>query len=147
MQVDGEPCKVNPSIFTISLLNKATMLAHRKMGMRKIESPEVKNFEIQVYHVSMPNFKKYCSDMSIFAKSGKCRRNWKIGQNILIWIFPNSVYCIFPAIKLQKFEIEYSTHLGVFRDTINAFLSNSKDEFLSNDWYFLDCKRLKILKR
>ncbi|XP_045476406.1 eye-specific diacylglycerol kinase isoform X2 [Harmonia axyridis] len=112
MQVDGEPCKVAPSIFTISLLNKAMMLAHKKIGIQKITSSAVTNHEIVVYFMSMPNFEKYCSDRSVLIKS---------------------------AIKLQKFDIEYSSHLGVFRDTINEFLSNSREECLSTDWYFLDC--------
>lgn len=32
MQVDGEACKLNPSVITLTLLNKATMLAKRKGG-------------------------------------------------------------------------------------------------------------------
>ncbi|XP_044760598.1 eye-specific diacylglycerol kinase isoform X2 [Coccinella septempunctata] len=112
MQVDGEPCKVNPSIFTISLLNKAMMLAHKKMGIQNVASMDVRNLEIEVYYISMPNFERYCSDRSVLVKS---------------------------AIKLHKFDVEYSSHLSNFRDNINSFLSNSKDECLSNDWYFLDC--------
>lgn len=70
MQVDGEPCKVAPSIFTISLLNKATMLAHKKMGLQKAKLT-VKNLEIMVNYTSMPHFQKYSSDRSVLFKSGE----------------------------------------------------------------------------
>lgn len=36
MQVDGEACKLTPSIITMTLLNKATMLAKRRGGKPNI---------------------------------------------------------------------------------------------------------------
>lgn len=37
MQVDGEACKVKPSIIEISLLNKAVMLAKKKPGRTNVQ--------------------------------------------------------------------------------------------------------------
>lgn len=36
MQVDGEACKVKPSIIEMSLLNKAVMLAKKKPGRTNV---------------------------------------------------------------------------------------------------------------
>lgn len=37
MQVDGEACKLAPSIITLSRLNQATMLAKRKPGRINVQ--------------------------------------------------------------------------------------------------------------
>jgi diacylglycerol kinase (ATP) len=37
MQVDGEACKLAPSIISMTLLNKASMLAKRKGGKANIQ--------------------------------------------------------------------------------------------------------------
>lgn len=37
MQVDGEACKLTPSIISMTLLNKASMLAKRKGGKTNIQ--------------------------------------------------------------------------------------------------------------
>lgn len=37
MQVDGEACKLKPSIIELSLLNKAVMLAKKKPGRMNVQ--------------------------------------------------------------------------------------------------------------
>ncbi|XKL64444.1 hypothetical protein PGB90_004530 [Kerria lacca] len=61
MQVDGEACKLNPSIISLSFLNQAQMLTKckgRKVNIEQI--PEQLN--IPVYRISMADYEQYHYD-------------------------------------------------------------------------------------
>ena len=47
MQVDGEPCRLLPSIITLSLKNKANLLAKSRSDKRSAQMPD--NTELQFF--------------------------------------------------------------------------------------------------
>lgn len=75
LQVDGEACKLKPSIISISHLNKATMLAKRKSG--KVIPPQaaLQNMKYTVYQISMPDYEQHHYDKDKLAEAGEFGKN------------------------------------------------------------------------
>ncbi|XP_023246195.1 eye-specific diacylglycerol kinase isoform X2 [Copidosoma floridanum] len=72
MQVDGEACRLLPSVITLSLLNKATMLAKRRGFSRprkhqKTAEPE--KLKIPLMRIKMPDYENYHSDRERLVKT------------------------------------------------------------------------------
>lgn len=71
MQVDGEACKLNPSIINLSLLNKAPMLAKRKCGKPNIPQTALDNLKIDVYRITMADYEQHHYDKDLLSQAGK----------------------------------------------------------------------------
>lgn len=71
MQVDGEACKLKPSIITIGHLNKATMLAKRKGGKPNVTQTALDNLKVDVYRISMTDYEQYHYDKNLLSQAGK----------------------------------------------------------------------------
>lgn len=69
MQVDGEACKLTPSIITLSLLNKATMLAKRKGGKAPPQTA-LENLNICVHRISMSDYEQHHYDKNLLTQAG-----------------------------------------------------------------------------
>lgn len=69
MQVDGEACKLTPSIITLSLLNKATMLAKRKGGKAPPQTA-LDNLNICVHRISMSDYEQHHYDKNLLTQAG-----------------------------------------------------------------------------
>ena len=64
MQVDGEPCRLLPSIITLSLKNKANLLAKSRSDKRSTQIPD--NTEMQFY-IRKLNLSDYVSIGLVFS--------------------------------------------------------------------------------
>ncbi|XP_046651629.1 eye-specific diacylglycerol kinase-like isoform X4 [Daphnia pulicaria] len=56
MQVDGEACRLNPSIIGLQLLNQAPVLAKRRAGFEPNPAPVVEQLKMQVKRISMAEY-------------------------------------------------------------------------------------------
>lgn len=71
MQVDGEACKLAPSIITLTHLNKAPMLAKRKFGKLIPTQTALDNLKINVHKISMAEYEHHHYDKDLLAQAGK----------------------------------------------------------------------------
>lgn len=71
MQVDGEACKLTPSIITLSLLNKAPMLVKRKRGRLAPTQTALDNLKISVNKISMADYEQHHYDKDLLIQAGK----------------------------------------------------------------------------
>lgn len=78
MQVDGEACKLNPSVITLSLLNKAPMLAKRKYAGKLVPAQTaLDNLKIDVYKINMADYEQHHYDKDLLAQAGKLKNQTK----------------------------------------------------------------------
>ncbi|XP_048526386.1 eye-specific diacylglycerol kinase isoform X2 [Dendroctonus ponderosae] len=110
MQVDGEACKLKPSIISISHLNKATMLAKRKSG--KVIPPQaaLQNMKYTVYKISMPDYEQHHYDKDKLAEA---------------------------AVSIGPLEMIITADLEQARTLINRLLTEKKEPS-STEWCFVD---------
>ncbi|KAK9497653.1 hypothetical protein O3M35_004341 [Rhynocoris fuscipes] len=116
MQVDGEACKLNPSIITLKLHNKAPMLSKRK-GARQstIHSLAVMEpFKINIHKISMADYEQHHYEKQLLKES---------------------------AVKIGELEVTPVADLEQVRGLINKLqedLGNAKGENGCFDWCFID---------
>lgn len=70
MQVDGEACKLTPSIITLSLLNKAPMLVKRSSGKFIAPQTALDNLKITVHRINMSDYEQHHYDKDLLAQAG-----------------------------------------------------------------------------
>ncbi|XP_031838906.1 retinal degeneration A isoform X2 [Nomia melanderi] len=69
MQVDGEACRLLPSIITMKLLNKATMLAKRRTAGRPQQDVKLERLKLPVMKIKMSDYERYHHDKEMLKKS------------------------------------------------------------------------------
>ncbi|XP_034195378.1 retinal degeneration A isoform X3 [Osmia lignaria lignaria] len=62
MQVDGEACRLLPSIINMKLLNKATMLAKRRNASKPPQDVKLDRLNLPVMKIKMSDYEKYHHD-------------------------------------------------------------------------------------
>lgn len=70
MQVDGEACKLTPSVINLTLLNKATMLSKRKGGKPNVPQTALDNLNITINRISMNDYEQHHYDKDLLAQAG-----------------------------------------------------------------------------
>lgn len=72
MQVDGEACRLLPSIINMSLLNKATMLAKRRnTGQSQPDVAKLERLNLPVMRIKMSDYETYYHDKDRLKKAAK----------------------------------------------------------------------------
>lgn len=71
MQVDGEACKLEPSVITLSLLNQATMLAKRRGGRPQAQEAAQESLKVTVLKISMPDYEQHHYDKELLAQAAQ----------------------------------------------------------------------------
>lgn len=61
-QVDGEACRLLPSIINMKLLNKATMLAKRRNASKPPQDVKLDRLNLPVMKIKMSDYEKYHHD-------------------------------------------------------------------------------------
>ncbi|XP_052122101.1 eye-specific diacylglycerol kinase isoform X3 [Frankliniella occidentalis] len=69
MQVDGEACKLEPSVITLSLLNQATMLAKRRGGRPQAQSAAQESVRVSVLRINMPDYEQHHYEKELLAQA------------------------------------------------------------------------------
>ncbi|XP_054261005.1 eye-specific diacylglycerol kinase-like isoform X3 [Macrosteles quadrilineatus] len=126
MQVDGEACKLNPSIITMNLLNKAPMLAKRRGGKPNVPQATLDQLRVTVYRISMADYEQHHYDKTLLKQAEDQRREPIRG-----------------AIKMGEIEVAPVADLEQVRQMVNKLQENSSEPSencpkLSPDWCFVD---------
>ncbi|XP_017891101.1 eye-specific diacylglycerol kinase isoform X2 [Ceratina calcarata] len=69
MQVDGEACRLLPSIINMKLLNKATMLAKRRSTSKPQQDVKLERLKLPVMRIKMSDYERYHHDKDMLKKS------------------------------------------------------------------------------
>ncbi|CAH1154987.1 unnamed protein product, partial [Phaedon cochleariae] len=112
MQVDGEACKLAPSIITLSHLNKAAMLAKQKHGKAAPAQATLDDLAFEVFKLAMADYEQHHNDKDLLVQA---------------------------AINIGKIEVNPGSDLEQVRVMINRLLEENKDQqMISSDWCFID---------
>lgn len=71
MQVDGEACKLTPSVIKLNLLNKATMLSKRKSGKSNVPQTALDNLKINIHRIAMNDYEQHHYDKDLLVQAGR----------------------------------------------------------------------------
>lgn len=69
MQVDGEACRLLPSIINLKLLNKATMLAKRRNASKPQQDVKLERLKLPVMKIKMLDYERYHHDKDMLKKA------------------------------------------------------------------------------
>uniref|UniRef100_A0A3B5MCR2 Diacylglycerol kinase n=1 Tax=Xiphophorus couchianus TaxID=32473 RepID=A0A3B5MCR2_9TELE len=142
MQVDGEPCKLAPSIIRINLRNQANMVqkAKRRISMPHLndQQPVPEKLQIRVNRISMVAYEALHYDKDQLKEA--CEYDW-------LWIrflFPPLGVIVVPGdsdLEMCRLHIE---RLQDNQDNQDQEVEQMKGESLSSqklsiNWCFLDC--------
>ncbi|KAL0273107.1 UNVERIFIED_CONTAM: hypothetical protein PYX00_005861 [Menopon gallinae] len=111
MQVDGEACRLSPSIITLSLLNKASMLVKRKSGQTQFPQAALEQVKVSVQKIGMSDYEQHHYDKDLLAQA---------------------------ASEIGMLEVSPGADLEQVRNLINQMLEESTGTKLSPDWCFID---------
>ncbi|XP_074039170.1 retinal degeneration A isoform X2 [Leptinotarsa decemlineata] len=111
MQVDGEACKLTPSVITLTHLNKAPMLAKRKYGKSIPTQTALDNLKLNVHKLTMADYEQLHNDKDLLAQA---------------------------AINIGRIEVNPVSDLEQVRAMINKILEENKDQMICSDWCFID---------
>ncbi|XP_026687805.1 eye-specific diacylglycerol kinase-like [Diaphorina citri] len=126
MQVDGEACRVNPSIILLNHLNKAPMLAKRKGCKVSAQPATLEPMKLSVQKISMFDYEQNHYDKNLLRQKATC---------------------------LGEIEVSPVIDLEQVRKMVNKLQEESKPiqdggtelPKLSPDWVFVDCKYTKYV--
>ncbi|XP_041564950.1 eye-specific diacylglycerol kinase isoform X19 [Drosophila elegans] len=112
MQVDGEACRVKPSVIEIELLNKALMLSKRKHGRGDVQVNPLEKMQLHILRVTMQQYEQYHYEKEMLRKL---------------------------ANKLGQIDIESQCDLEHVRNMLNTkFEESISYPKVSQDWCFID---------
>lgn len=111
MQVDGEACRLAPSIITLSRLNQATMLAKRKPGRVIAPQTTLDKLPITVNLITMADYEKHHYDKELLAKTAE---------------------------RVGNLEVNPATDLEQMRTLIQNMIKESQAYSNLIDWWFVD---------
>ncbi|KAG5887656.1 hypothetical protein JTB14_003109 [Gonioctena quinquepunctata] len=77
MQVDGEACKLSPSIITLSHLNTAPMLVKRKYGKSIPTQAALDNLKLNVHKLTMADYEQHHNDKDLLAQAGEFHKKYR----------------------------------------------------------------------
>ena len=69
--MDGEACKLEPSVISLSLLNQATMLAKRRGAGVRAEEAAQQSLRVTVLKINMPDYEQHHYDKELLAQAGR----------------------------------------------------------------------------
>ncbi|XP_055612047.1 eye-specific diacylglycerol kinase isoform X2 [Uranotaenia lowii] len=111
MQVDGEACKLKPSIIEMTLLNKAVMLAKRKPGRANVPQEKLESLTITLMKINMNDYEQHHYDKELLRSS---------------------------AVNLGSLDVPV-TDLEQIRVLVNRFCEDQPDApKLAPEWCFID---------
>ncbi|XP_076260554.1 retinal degeneration A isoform X2 [Rhynchophorus ferrugineus] len=109
--VDGEACKLKPSVVTLTHLNKAPMLAKRKCGKVMPPQAALENLKISVHKISMSDYEQHHYEKELLAQA---------------------------AVTVGTIEVNPTVDLEHVRGIINNIIEDNRDVTISSEWCFVD---------
>ncbi|XP_028158056.1 eye-specific diacylglycerol kinase isoform X2 [Ostrinia furnacalis] len=111
MQVDGEACRLAPSIITLSRLNQATMLAKKKPGRVIAPQTTVDKLSLTVNLITMVDYERHHYDKELLAKTAE---------------------------RVGTLEVNPAADLEQMRGLIQNMIKESQAYSNLVDWWFVD---------
>ncbi|XP_026326421.1 eye-specific diacylglycerol kinase isoform X3 [Hyposmocoma kahamanoa] len=115
MQVDGEACRLAPSVITLSRLNQAIMLAKRKPGRVIAPQTTLDKLTLTVNLITMADYERHHYDKELLAKT----------------VFVS-------AERVGTLEVNPATDLEQMRTLIQNMIKESQAYSNLVDWWFVD---------
>eukprot|EP00102_Acyrthosiphon_pisum_P010230 XP_008178472.1 PREDICTED: eye-specific diacylglycerol kinase isoform X2 [Acyrthosiphon pisum] len=122
MQVDGEACRLKPSVITLGFFNQATMMAKRRKGRQTpTRETTIDKHRVSVQRLKLQDYEQHHCDKELLIQS---------------------------SINMGEIEVEPVADLETVRNLVDKLELNnspSKDHVgnvmpkLSPDWCFVDC--------
>lgn len=127
MQVDGEPCKLLPSVIDMKLRNQANMMAKatKRRGPEPL-APTMEKLMLEVRRLNMADYENYHYDKEKLRELSNGLCQLCVSQDTCLEAVRGEIN------KLMDVEI-----LPPDIETVTTTISAQK---LSPDWCFLDCK-------
>uniref|UniRef100_A0A8D8M3J0 Diacylglycerol kinase n=1 Tax=Cacopsylla melanoneura TaxID=428564 RepID=A0A8D8M3J0_9HEMI len=122
MQVDGEACKVNPSIIMINLLNKAPMLTKRKGSKTTVQPTTLEPMKLSVQKISMYDYETNHYDKNLLRQKATCLGEIEVS----------------PVIDLEQVRKMVNKLQEDLKPVQDGGGSGSEPAKLSPDWVFVD---------
>uniref|UniRef100_A0A3B4EVW4 Diacylglycerol kinase n=1 Tax=Pundamilia nyererei TaxID=303518 RepID=A0A3B4EVW4_9CICH len=143
MQVDGEPCKLAPSVIHISLRNQANMVqkAKRRISMPHLNEyqPVPEKLQIRVNRISMAAYEALHYDKDQLKEACKCEGLviCKVAAVLPVKSLPLGVITVPGDSDLETCRL----HIDRLQDNLEQVQRESLSSHkLSMKWCFLDCK-------
>lgn len=111
MQVDGEACRLAPSIITLSRLNQATMLAKKKPGRILAPQTTLDKLTLTVNLITMADYERHHYDKELLANTAE---------------------------RLGTLEVNPAADLEQMRTLIQNLIKESQAHSNLIDWWFVD---------
>ncbi|CAB3236124.1 unnamed protein product [Arctia plantaginis] len=111
MQVDGEACRLAPSIITLSRLNQATMLAKRKPGRVLAPQTTLDKLTLTVNLITMADYERHHYDKELLAKTAE---------------------------RVGSLDVNPTADLEQMRRLIQGMIRESQTYSNLTDWWFVD---------
>ncbi|GBP91906.1 Eye-specific diacylglycerol kinase [Eumeta japonica] len=111
MQVDGEACRLAPSVITLSRLNQAIMLAKRKPGRVLAPQTTLDKLTLTVNLITMAEYERHHYDKELLAKAAE---------------------------RLGTLELNPAADLEQVRVLVQNMIKESQAYSNLSDWWFVD---------
>ncbi|KHJ44118.1 diacylglycerol kinase accessory domain protein [Trichuris suis] len=133
VQVDGEPCKLAPSVITISLFCKVPMLKR----ISDKEAEHLSNLGLPTEYALPRN-----NPSSLWDDKTNC--SCKVKVSYVAWStyekLKNKTAELCEHAKcIGNIDAEYDHDLEYLRPLVNAVLQQDKEAVAPEDWFYLDC--------
>ncbi|CAH2092069.1 unnamed protein product [Euphydryas editha] len=111
MQVDGEACRLAPSVITLCILNQAIMLAKKKPGRVLVPQATLDKLTLTVNLITMTDYERHHYDKELLAKTAE---------------------------RIGTLEVNPATDLEQMRKLIQNMIKESQTYSNLVDWWFVD---------
>ncbi|XP_075973006.1 retinal degeneration A isoform X2 [Anticarsia gemmatalis] len=111
MQVDGEACRIAPSVITLSRLNQATMLAKKKPGRVIAPQTTQDKLTLTVNLITMADYERHHYDKELLAKTAE---------------------------RVGSLDVNPAADLEQMRALIQGMIKESQAYSNLTDWWFVD---------
>ncbi|CAK1551869.1 unnamed protein product [Leptosia nina] len=111
MQVDGEACRLAPSVITLSILNQAIMLAKKKPGRVLAPLTTLDKLTFTVNLITMADYERHHYDKELLAKAAE---------------------------RIGTLEVNPATDLEQMRNLVQNLIKESQAYSNIVDWWFVD---------
>ncbi|XP_038213039.1 eye-specific diacylglycerol kinase isoform X6 [Zerene cesonia] len=111
MQVDGEACRLAPSVITLSILNQAIMLAKKKPGRVLAPLATLDKLTFTVNLITMADYERHHYDKELLAKAAE---------------------------RVGTLEVNPATDLEQMRNLVQTMIKESQAYSNIVDWWFVD---------
>ncbi|KAH9641952.1 hypothetical protein HF086_011702 [Spodoptera exigua] len=129
MQVDGEACRLAPSVISLSRLNQATMLAKKKPGRTIAPQTTMDKLTLTVNLITMADYERHHYDKELLAKQHRFIEHNRLTIKLI---------CFVTAEQVGTLDVNPAADLEQMRGLIQNMIKESQAYSNLTDWWFVD---------